>query len=67
MAPQDEPRLNPIGAEGAQIKQAITDAKIDQKAEKFDPGASMLGTDNEAGALPDPDGMAQARKAPKPQ
>ena len=67
MAPQDEPGLNPVGAEGAQIKHAITDAKINQKAEKFDPGASMLGTDNEAGALPDPDGMAQARNAPKPK
>ncbi|MGI4939696.1 MAG: hypothetical protein ACRYHQ_03845 [Janthinobacterium lividum] len=67
MAPQDEPGLNPVGAGGAQIKQAITDAKITQKTETFDPGASHLGTDNEAGALPDPDGMAQARKAPKPQ
>ena len=67
MTPQDEPGLNPVGAEGAQIKQSITDAKINQKTEPFDPGASQLGTDNEAGALPDPDGMAQARKAPKPQ
>lgn len=58
--------LKPIGAEGAQLKQAITAEKIDKKTEEFDPGASMLGTDNEAGAMPDPDGMAQARAAAKP-
>ncbi len=63
---QTEGGLNPIGAEGAQLKQSITEDKSDRKKEAFDPGASMLGTDNEAGAMPDPDGMAQARKAPKP-
>ena len=66
MAPQDEPGLNPVGAGGAQIKQSITEAKSKQKTEAFDPGASQLGTDNEAGAEPDPDGMATARNAPKP-
>ena len=66
MAQQDADRLNPEGAEGAQLKQTITDDKIERKTEAFDPGASMLGTDNEAGAMPDPDGMAEARNAPKP-
>lgn len=66
MPQPSEDGLTPSGAEGAQIKQRITDAKNQQKYEEFDPGASMLGTDNEAGAMPDPDGMAQARKAPQP-
>ncbi len=66
MANQNEEGLDPKGAEGAQLKQAITADKIDKKTEEFDPGASMLGTDNEAGAMPDPDGMAQARKASEP-
>ena len=66
MAENSEHGLNPVGAEGAQLKQTITADKIDKKVEAFDPGASMLGTDNEAGAMPDPDGMAEARKAPKP-
>lgn len=66
MADDESDNLNPIGAEGAQLKQAITAAKIDKKTEPFDPGAAMLGTDNEAGAMPDPDGMAEARAAAKP-
>ena len=66
MADENEDRLDPVGAEGAQLKRKITLDKIDKKTERFDPGASMLGTDNEAGAMPDPDGMAEARKAPKP-
>ena len=66
MSEHDEGHLDPVGAEGAQLKQTITTDKIDKKTEAFDPGASMLGTDNEAGAMPDPDGMAEARKAPKP-
>ncbi len=59
----------PVGADGAQIKQQITDAKIaaGSKIEAFDPGASMLGTDNEAGSAPDHDGMAEARNAPPPK
>ena len=59
----------PIDAGGAQIKQDITQAKQKgkTKTETFDPGASMLGTDNEAGSAPDPDGMAQARNAPPPK
>lgn len=61
-----EAGLNPVGAEGAQLKQKITNDKAEAKQEKFDPGMSTLGTDNEAGAMPDPEGMAQARKAPKP-
>ncbi len=63
---QDEDGLKPVGVEGAQLKQKITDDKQDKKAEPFDPGASMLGTDNEAAAPPDQDEMAQARKAPEP-
>ncbi len=65
-AGRDEAGLHPVGAEGAQLKQKITDDKSDKKAERFDPGASMLGTDNEAGAPPDKDEMAQARNAPQP-
>ena len=59
----------PVGAEGAQIKQQITDEKrqAGSKTEAFDPGASMLGTDNEAGSAPDHDGMAEARNAPPPK
>lgn len=57
----------PIGAEGAQLKQAINDAKKDVKTEKVDLGASMLGTDNEAGSAPDHEGMAEARNAPPPK
>ena len=46
--------ITPVGAGGAQIKQQITDAKraAETKVEQFDPGASMLGTDNEAGSAP---------------
>ena len=66
MTNQEEDGLNPLGAEGAQLKQKITNDKADAKTETFDPGMSMLGTDNEAGAMPAADGMAQARKAPKP-
>ena len=66
MTKQEEDGLKPIGAEGAQLKQKITDDKAAAKTEKFDPGMSMLGTDNEAGAMPDAEGMAEARKAPKP-
>ena len=59
----------PVGAAGAQIKQQITEAKQKDgsKTEAFDPGASMLGTDNEAGSAPDHDGMAEARNAPPPK
>lgn len=59
--------LAPIGAEGAQLKQTITSAKQDVKTEKVDLGASMLGTDNEAGSAPDHDGMAEARNASPPK
>ena len=59
--PTNPEGLAPIGAEGAQLKQKITDEKKDAKTEDFDPGASMLGTDNEAGSAPDHDGMAEAR------
>ena len=62
----DEDELMPVGAEGAQLKQKITQGKFDKKTEPFDPGASMLGTDNEAGSDIDADEMAQARKAPPP-
>lgn len=62
----DEAGLTPVGAEGAQLKRKILDDKAEHKKEPFDPGASMLGTDNEAGAPIDPDEMAQARNAPKP-
>ena len=60
---------HPIGAGGAQIKRDITEAKKrdGSKVEEFDPGASMLGTDNEAGSAPDHDGMAEARNAPPPK
>lgn len=66
MTDQVEAGLSPIGAQGAQLKQKITDDKIEAKTEVFDPGMAMLGTDNEAGAMTDAEGMAQARKAPKP-
>ena len=66
MAPADDADQTAPGTTGAQEKQAITEAKIERKHEAFDPGASQLGTDDEAGAPPDADGMAQARKAPKP-
>lgn len=58
----------PVGAAGAQIKQDITDAKkaAEAKTEHVDLGASMLGTDNEAGSAPDHEGMAEARNAPPP-
>ena len=62
----NEDGLTPVGAEGAQLKQKITDGKFDRKKEPFDPGASMLGTDNEAGSATDADEMSQARKAPPP-
>lgn len=65
MPNNDEAGLTPIGAEGAQLKQKITDEKIEKKTERFDPGAATLGTDNEAGAAVDPEGMALSRKAPK--
>ncbi len=68
MPDTEEHGLMPKGAEGAQIKRDITEAKqaAHTKEEAFDPGASQLGTDNEAGSPPDHDEMAQARKAPKP-
>ena len=62
----DEDGLIPVGAEGAQLKQKITEEKSDKKTEPFDAGASMLGTDNEAGSDIDADEMALARKAPPP-
>lgn len=52
--------------EGARVKQKITEDKQDVKQEPFDPGASMLGTDDEAGSPTDQDEMAQARRAPPP-
>ena len=66
MADTEENGLKPIGSEGARLKQKIRDDKADEKTEAFDPGMSMLGTDNEAGAMPDTEGMAEARKAPPP-
>ena len=66
MTERESVHLTPVGAEGAQLKQKITDDKGDAQTEDVDLGASMLGTDNEAGAMPDKDGMAQARKAPQP-
>lgn len=66
MTQYDETGKTPVGATGAQIKQGIADSKRDRKTETVDVGASMLGTDNEAGAPPDAEGMAQARKAPPP-
>lgn len=66
MAQADEGGLRPIGEQGAELKKRIEDAKPGDEKGKFDPGASMLGTDNEAGSAPDPDGMAEARKAPPP-
>ena len=59
----------PIGADGAQIKQDITESKQNDnaKTEVVDLGASMLGTDNEAGSAPDHQGMAEARNAPPPK
>lgn len=56
----------PVGGEGVRIKEEIRRDKLDKKTEEFDPGASMLGTDNEAGSEPDHDGMAEARRAPPP-
>lgn len=61
-----ETQKDPIGAEGLQIKEDIRKDKTDAKTETFDPGASMLGTDNEAGSAPDHEGMAEARNAPPP-
>ena len=59
----------PLGAGGAQIKRDITESKQADgtKTEQVDLGASMLGTDNEAGSAPDHDGMAEARNAPPPK
>ena len=59
--------LAPIGAEGAQLKQTITDSKKDAKTENVDLGASMLGTDNEARlrARPRRDGRSAQRARPK--
>ena len=57
----------PIGADGLELKEQIRREKGDKKTESFDPGASMLGTDNEAGSGPDHEGMAQARNAPPPE
>lgn len=62
----DEDGLIPYGAEGAQLKEKITEDKSDKKTEPFDHGASMLGTDNEAGSEIDANEMARARKAPPP-
>ena len=69
MTVQTTDQNTPIGAEGAQIKQSITEAKQQSgaKTEVVDLGASMLGTDNEAGSAPDHDGMAEARNAPPPK
>ena len=55
------------GTEGLQLKQKITQAKGGDQAKLFDYGASMLGTDNEAGTTPDKDEMATARNAPPPK
>ena len=66
MTMTDETAPHPPGAEGARHKQQINQQKRHRKSEPFDPGASMLGTDDEAGAPPDPDGMEAARRAPKP-
>ena len=63
--PEDE--LLPIGAEGAQLKQDIWNDKPGDEKGLFDPGAAMLGTDNEVGTFVDPEGMAEARKAPQPK
>lgn len=62
----DEAGLRPIGAEGAQLKQKLIHDKEGDVGKAFDPGASMLGTDNEAGSVPDKDEMATARNAPPP-
>ena len=67
MTGHDEAGLKPVGAEGAQLKQKITGDKGGDQGKQFDPGASMLGTDNEAGAPPDADAMAVARNAPPPK
>ncbi len=63
----DQP-IKDIGADGARIKRDITETKQrnQSKVEPFDPGAAMLGTDNEAGSAPDHGGMADARNAPPP-
>lgn len=66
MPDNQESGLRPIGEQGAQLKQKIEDQKPGDQKGLFDPGASMLGTDNEAGSAPDPDGMAEARNAPPP-
>ncbi len=66
MIDQDKEELSPGGAKGAQLKQKITEEKIEAKTEMFDPGMAMLGTDDETSWSTDPEGMAQARKAPKP-
>lgn len=66
MAEDVEAGLRPIGEQGAQLKRRIEDAKPGDEKGKFDPGASMLGTDNEAGSAPDAEGMAEAREAPQP-
>ena len=41
MTDQEEAGLKPIGAEGAQLKQKITNDKAEAKAESFDPGMAM--------------------------
>lgn len=66
MATKPQDKLMPIGAEGAQLKQAIRDDKPGGEKGLFDPGASMLGTDDEVGAPVDHDEMAETRKAPPP-
>lgn len=67
MTDDNEAGLVPKGAEGAQLKQKITQTKGGDQGKTFDPGASMLGTDNEAGTTPDKDEMAAARNAPPPK
>ena len=67
MSDENGEGTRPIGSEGAQLKQKITEEKGGDLGQTFDPGASMLGTDNEAGSIPDKDEMATARNAPPPK
>ena len=68
MSEHNEDGLTPRGAEGAQLKEKITEQKGGDQGKTFDPGASMLGTDNETGSDPAPaDEMATARNAPPPK
>lgn len=67
MSAENGEGARPLGSEGAQLKQKITEEKGGELGKAFDPGASMLGTDNEAGSVPDKDEMATARNAPPPK